>query len=73
MNGKSEIRIVDENPYEDMFRQSINGCTKCQGNGILIPKHSNEPQICPKCHGHGYDNDDVLIAPVSNCVRCSIM
>ena len=56
-----------------MFRQSINGCKKCKGNGILIPKRSNEPIICPKCHGHGYDTDDVVMEPINACGRCLIM
>ena len=73
---RTEIRIIDENPYEDMFRQSINACKKCKGNGIIIPKNSNEPEICTKCDGHGYatlDNNDVIIATSSTCVSCLIM
>ena len=75
-NNPSEIRIVDENPYEIMFRQSINACSKCDGNGIVIPKFSNEPQICSKCDGHGYgkgDGNAVVVAAPGSCVNCSIM
>ena len=42
----SEMKIIDENPYDNTFRASVNGCKKCQGNGIVFPKRSNEPEIC---------------------------
>eukprot|EP01083_Nonionella_stella_P050174 133552_1 len=69
----AEFKIVDRNPYDDMFRRSINECKKCHGNGILLSKLSHEPQICPKCEGHGYDNDDITIDAINTCGRCSIM
>ena len=75
MNGarNSEMRIIDENPYDNTFRASVNGCKKCQGNGIVFPKRSNEPEICPKCQGHGFGDDDILMAPVSTCTKCLVM
>ena len=70
----TNFAITEENPYEDMFRVSINACKKCKGNGIIIPKGKNEPIICPKCEGHGYANDDVIYSgSINACGRCLIM
>mmetsp|Transcript_44653 Transcript_44653/g.71470 ORF Transcript_44653/g.71470 Transcript_44653/m.71470 type:complete len:168 (-) Transcript_44653:9-512(-) len=71
----AEFKIVDHNPYADMFRESINGCKKCNGDGIVIPKNSNEPAICPKCNGHGYDTNQphVVMQPINGCSRCLVM